>query len=129
MWLFTTDGFFSIVQHHNTRGRTARFLVRARVRSDLERLKLKLGLGEHEIVTLARADYPHRIEITRKELRRFMLYTAETVDYPNFKNAVADRDGDERAYGYHKVWAVVRSLFDSLALNDRSPGRHLDHRR
>ncbi len=35
---------------------------------------------------------------------------AGEIDYENFKNAVSDRQGSERAHLYHEVWHTLLEL-------------------
>lgn len=106
MWLFSEQGFFSIVAH---RDRPNYLLVRARVRADLERLLThdksiaSVPTIEHTPV----ADYPYRVTLARNALAMLVFEQVQTIDYPNFKDRVAERE-PERARIYHDVWAVIR---------------------
>jgi hypothetical protein len=105
MWLFTTDGFFSAVAD---RDRPGRVVVRMRVRGDGERLQAALGGGE--LIETRSADCRFRIGATHIQWSAYLASTAAEIDYPNFKAAVAARDGMERAHTYGDVWAVMREL-------------------
>jgi len=86
MWLMTQYGFFSIVQHKDD---AEKYLVRARLRPDLERLK-DLAALTTEIVELKSADYRYRIVISREEMLRVLRWLGEAINYPNFKDRIAD---------------------------------------
>ena len=105
MWLVTTRGFYSAVEDHGNAGHV---LVRARVREDLEALTdLIPGLDVHE--TPGR-DYRFRASVTREAWATAVAGLAREIDYPNFKNAVADRQGSDRAHEYSSVWGTLLAL-------------------
>ena len=105
MWLVTTRGFYSAVQHD---GDPTRILVRARVREDLERLREILPNLEpwHD----PHADYAWRAVVLRREWGYALGVMAGEIDYRNFKNAVAEQQGKRRAAVYGKVWSVLSTL-------------------
>jgi hypothetical protein len=115
MWLMTPIGFYSVVAH---RDKPQRVLVRARCRQDLERL-LELdtaGLPPSRaafpapIVQTLQADYPYRVELGRKRWEHLAGLLARHVDYPNFKDAVKDRQGPARAGVYTSVWGALHRI-------------------
>lgn len=114
MWLMTQYGFFSIVQHKDD---AEKYLVRARLRPDLERLK-DLAALTTEIVELKSADYRYRIEIGREEMLRVLKWLGEAINYPNFKNRIADLpDQKDRLSQYHEVWGTMRRIKESPSLD------------
>ena len=105
MWLVTTRGFYSVVEH---RSDPDRLIVRARRREDLDALaELIPGL---EIFSDRRADYRWRAIVARSEWVVALALLAGEIDYPNFKNAVAKRQGSERAHRYSEVWRILYGL-------------------
>jgi hypothetical protein len=105
MWMLTTRGFFSVVAHRHD---DALVLIRARVRDDLLALRpLAPGL---EPYSEGGSDYPWRAEMPRDEWARVAALLAAEIDYENFKSAIADRQGDDRAIVYSQVWSVLREL-------------------
>jgi len=110
MWLMTQYGFYSIVQHKDD---SEKFLVRARVRLDLDRLK-DLAALTTEIVELKDADYRYRIEISRNEMLRVLKLLGDAINYPNFKDRIADLpDQKPRLSQYHDVWATMRGMSET----------------
>ncbi len=105
MWLVTTRGFFSVVQDDED---ASRVLVRARVREDLE--ALRDVLPELEPWHDPSADSAWRARISRGEWGYALGVMAGEIDYRNFKNAVAERQGYERASVYGEVWRVLYNL-------------------
>ena len=106
MWLLTPHGFFSVVEKPDDVARGS-LTVRARVRSDLDSLRAaalpELGPIEESKST----DYRFRARAPRVAVAAAMARLAETLDYSNFKNAVAERQGSKRAKLYHDVWEVL----------------------
>jgi hypothetical protein len=105
MWLLTPRGFFSAVQDRNDPDRV---LVRARVGADLEALRDLLP--EIEVVFGEGTDYPWRAWIPRDDWARAVHAMCGEIDYGNFKNAVADRQGYARAGIYSEVWGSLHGL-------------------
>ena len=104
MWLMTTRGFYSVVEHRDD---ADRLIVRARTREDIEALA---GLVASEPVWLGTADYAWRVETTRDEWQAAMQVLVGEITYPNFKSAVHDPAHHD---AYIKVWGAM------LALDDR----------
>lgn len=108
MWLLTTTGFYSIVEKPWDRP-TGTLTIRARVAKDLDALRLQLPeLGP--IAEDPKADYRFRAQAPRAAVARVMARLAESLDYDNFKDAVALRQGHARAHLYHDVWEVLSRL-------------------
>ncbi len=106
MWLFTTVGFFSIVQKPDDK-----FLsVRARVAEDLDRLREEYMPELSEIVEWPGADYRYRAFISHEDFARGLAKLAMDIDYPNFKAAVGRRQGPDRELLYSRVWGIMQEL-------------------
>ena len=103
MWLMTTQGFYSVVQD---RSDERILIVRARVRADLEQL---LG-NRFAIEDTPNADYAFRAPVPRAAFKALMAACVGDISYDNFKNAVADRQGQVRASKYAGVWAHLADL-------------------
>ena len=99
MWLITEIGFFSAVKDRDS----GKIMIRARSRSDLEAL-CKNYVGYHTIHTTADSDYRHRIWVEPMIWARAVENMAMAIDYDNFKDRVAERQGAERAAIYLEVW-------------------------
>jgi len=105
MWLFTTQGFYSVVEDRDD---PQWLLVRTRTREDLTALGSQVeGL---EVFENADADYRWRARLLREEWLAAVAQLAHAIDYPNFKEAVDERQGSRRASLYSKVWLVLRRL-------------------
>lgn len=115
MWIASKLGFFSIVAHREKRGH---FLVRARIRGDLENL-LSAFRGPSttatfpvpQIVEMADADYRYRITVRGGDFAGLLLTLEASVDYDNFKNAVqAQPEQREKVPAYLQLWSKLRQL-------------------
>ena len=105
MWIFTIAGFYSIVADQQTPGHA---LVRSRVREDLEAFCARTGAPD-PIETRDR-DYRFRTSVPFATLAADLAAQAEAIDYPNFKNEVAARQGPDRARRYGRIWSVMNEL-------------------
>ena len=105
MWVITTRGFFSVAADDDNPGMV---LVRARARGDLDSLAEIIPSVEpwHDPA----ADYAWRARVARSEWGYALGVMAGEIDYRNFKNAVAARQGKPRAGVYAKVWSVLYEL-------------------
>lgn len=84
------------------------WVLSTRVREDLDRLVELLPHLEpwHDPA----ADYAWRARVERSEWGYALGVIAGEIDYRNFKNAVADRQGEARADVYARVWAELLEL-------------------
>jgi len=106
MWLMTNIGFFSVVQKRDDDVLT----VRARVKSDLEALKEKYIPTLGNILEGKGTDYKYRAKVSREDLAEAMRKIVMDIDYSNFKDSVAKKQGYKRASIYGEVWSDLMSL-------------------
>ncbi|MCB0858831.1 MAG: hypothetical protein KDB57_12035 [Solirubrobacterales bacterium] len=109
MWLVTDRGFYSVVDKGEPGGMLC---VRSRVREDLESL-CRLDSMESYSDSIRESDYSDyrfRIFVARGDWEKAASVLASEIDYDNFKNAVADRQGSARASIYSSVWSALRRL-------------------
>jgi hypothetical protein len=107
MWTFTTDGFYSAVQHREDKGI---MVVRCRKAADAFALQSRLlerGHPEYTVKHTPEGDYAYRLFIPRTAWAQYLIHAVESIDYPNFKDAVAERQGLDRADVYHDVWQMM----------------------
>ena len=109
MWLMTPVGFFSIVCKAEDK-KTGTLTIRSRVREDLLALQATVLPGMGAILENAGSDYRFRAVAPRKEVAAAMAEMVMQLDYDNFKNAVAKRQGKPRAHVYGEVWSVLYGL-------------------
>lgn len=104
MWVMTTRGFYSAVQH---RTKPNKVLIRARCEEDIRALE---EIVEIEPFRLDASDYEWRIEMDAADWVKALATLALDIDYDNFKTAVGKRQGHERSSVYMKVWSALLSL-------------------
>jgi len=97
MWIFSQDGFYSIVQKGEG------FHIRTRREIDL------VNLGLVATRSYAGSDYPWRAILpNRAELLKLMEKLSNSVNYPNFKGHVQSRkDQKYRLPTYHRIWSLM----------------------
>ncbi len=107
MWIFSKEGFFSIVADTTSRGNV---LVRARFPGDLEKLLAAVGVeAAGRIKKTPKSDYKYRMSVPKSVVADYLLKAADGIDYPNFKNAVLGDDFGNRSAAYHSVWSAMRA--------------------
>lgn len=100
MWIASTDGFISIVQHREL---PDMLMVRARVQKDL----LSLFPAAQIIETLD-ADYRFRVLVPKKEMATLIAQKILDLDYPNFKSKIARSPSQkDKLAAYHEIWGVM----------------------
>ncbi len=109
MWIFTTIGFFSVVEKPDDRGKGT-VTIRSRVRSDLEALKEKYLPTLGPIQENSQTDYRFRAKAKKEEFASALQKMALDLDYDNFKATVSRRQGVEREGFYHEVWETLLRL-------------------
>lgn len=114
MWIATTEGFISAVQHRDDPNL---MMVRARSLADLDTI-----FPDSPVTPMDDSDYPFRVTVTREHFAEIVCGLIGAVDYPNFKSAVHAVQGVQRANTYHDVWEAL------LAIEDE-PRSGVDHRK
>src|SRR5262249_21064498 len=103
----TTQGFYSAVQDLDDPNR---ILVRARAPKDLEALREQIPDLQTQDTSDAEHDYGWRAFVTRDQWTEAVARLAGEIDYGNFKNAVHEQQGPERAHIYMRVWTDLLEL-------------------
>lgn len=116
MWVTSKLGFYSIVQDFTRRGH---FLVRARVREDLDNLLTAAEL-KLKPLHLVGSDYEWRVRVSGAQLSRVFFVLEGSIDYSNFKDAVGMAPGQgNRKELYSQVWAILKSSLSDLGWQAR----------
>lgn len=116
MWIFTTLGFFSLVQKPGTKHLT----IRARAKGDLDALRVRYLPSLSATTSKAGTDYPWRATADHAAFAEAMKQMVLDVTYPNYKNAVAAAQGRARAQAYHDVWAALLDLPEAVPMGPQS---------
>lgn len=99
MWIFTSQGFISAVQH---RDKPDTLIVRARRAEHLEDIVPGSTVRQDE-----NADYRYRCEVKREGFKLLIADYIDDLDYDNFKNSIADHEYHDACTG---VWTVMHRL-------------------
>lgn len=63
-----------------------------------------------KVIETPSADYRFRVMVAKTEWVAYVADCASAIDYDNFKNVVAARQGPARASVYGEVWATLLRL-------------------
>ena len=111
MWLFTTIGFFSVVQKSGTDFLT----IRARSKTDLDNLRSKYLPELSATVSGSGTDYPFRGKVSHSVFADAMVKMVADIKYDNFKSEVDRKMGHERERIYSDVWRSLRKIENEKA--------------
>ncbi|ERM80782.1 hypothetical protein P872_20990 [Rhodonellum psychrophilum GCM71 = DSM 17998] len=107
MWIASTFGFISIVQHWD---QTDTFLVRARLKKDLQLL-----FDDKRILEIPSADYRYRVLVKKQEMADVLVKMIKDIDYPNFKNEIASLpEQRDKLSAYHEIWGLMKDHSEQL---------------
>lgn len=95
MWIFTRDGFFSIVQHKDW---PDYLVVRAREREDIQS-----AFGPDDIVESDESDYRFRVTLPRALVTDYLSKTIAELDYTSVKDNITKGEEDRHRMLY-QVW-------------------------
>ncbi|MEO2208726.1 MAG: hypothetical protein ABGX06_02140 [Candidatus Poseidoniia archaeon] len=107
MWMFTTEGFLSIVQHKDL---PDHFQVKGRVADPLESL-----WPDQEIEVIGWADYRYRITITKDEGFPVLNQCIESIDYTSFKDECSNQHQYYNVLG--RIWNLMYRFQDLMESN------------
>ena len=110
MWLFTPNGFFSVVEKADDRKNNT-LTVRTRNREDIDWL-VATHFPKAKPYRVKHSDYEWRIRVPRRRWANAVRLMAMDIDYSNFKDEVTKRQGWKRHNVYSRVWGVLLSLED-----------------
>ena len=99
MWLCLPDSFLSVVHKDCD---DDELLVRARRAGDIEKV-----FPEAKVIVNTKTDYMYRARVKREVVADAIFTHVMTLDYPNFKNEVADHDLHN---AYSGVWSIMYRL-------------------
>jgi hypothetical protein len=121
MWLFTTKGFFSIVNKVDHDNLNHPYQVRARRLDELQELAASVPcLAGKEIKTYDFADYAYRIFLNEAEAKEVGGYLLTSINYDNFKNQF---EGKPKWYEFKKIlgqiWGVMYEYQETAELGKR----------
>lgn len=110
MWIFSRDGFFSIVQ--NKYCRSDEIMVRSRLKKDLEFLSKKIKVGKI-LGPNKKEDYPYFAIVKKSSFAGYVSHETIGVVYENFRDAVSQVDQDEkREVAYMAAWGAIKNAME-----------------
>ncbi len=122
MWIFTRDGFFSVVLARKIKDNIPTqevdpdtVMVRARCYQHLENLKQNYNdLTNTDIQETANTDYRYRIIVPKAVWSSILETMCQELDYTNFKSTCARSPLTDQSYDelLHEVWHKHYELQD-----------------
>jgi hypothetical protein len=119
MWIFTIDGFFSVV-NDNYCGHDE-VMVRARCKDDLKRMlqrlhgkqcdRLKLDDG---ILDIKHADYRFRTKLLKRDWMYYVSIMAMEIDYSTVKDNLCPDHYKERGDAMYECWGGMLRFQDRI---------------
>ena len=99
MWLFTQNGFTSVVQHPDN---PQLLVVRFRDKEDAKVFGKRLDIKP---VYSPNNDYRWRVVVSRIKFRKLISKWIADIDYTNFKNRIHKQGNTARNQAYTDVWS------------------------
>jgi hypothetical protein len=117
MWVFTREGFFSVVWDKNCRA--DELSVRSQSRQDICRLVKRLSgyCDENNITRTFGTAYRYSVMVAKQTWSAYLADCALQVDYPSVKEAIVPASDRLRKDAYYKIWEALyrwRSQSDTL---------------
>lgn len=107
MWIFTRVGFFNIVENAYKPGE---LIVKARVRSDMDRLRERYMPELGPTTFHKNYDYPYRAYIDKSNFAVGIARISFEIDYPKFKPVVSKELSQKHDLVALKVWSTMISV-------------------
>ena len=104
MWIFTTKGFLSIVQHNS---KSEYYQIKSRVSEPLEQF-----WPDQVIQVIDWADYRYRIDIKKSDASPVIAEILDSIDYTSFKNHC--EGGDEYYHALTRIWSTMYSFQSTM---------------
>jgi len=106
MWIYTTIGFFSVVEDRKDK---KKLCVRSRHGGDLDAFRKRYcpSLGP-TTVSKGHSDYAARAFAGKRAFANAMFRIAGDIDYTNYKSRVMKTQGWDREGIYMRVWGVMK---------------------
>lgn len=109
MWVFTEKGFVSAVRHYSEKGVV---VVRARDNESLSGLSI---LAKVAVKKSPYNDYPYRVHVSGDVFQEWLILSAASMEYTNFKDRVHETRGDQFADVLMGVWGIMHDVEDEGA--------------
>lgn len=122
MWVFTSAGFVSAVEHRNDKSSV---MVRARDFASLKPICKFMGWNEQKTITSDfPSDYPYRLTMTKDQFSAWLAdEVANYLTYANFKNEATRVRGHKYHDALMKVWSAMHALTPDRVINKNRKAR------
>ena len=110
MWLYSKNGFLSIIEPFDKMKENGFLLVRGRVAGDIE-----AHFPEAKVQQTPARDYLYRALVRRERVAQVLADQVKAIDYSNYKSTVDDM---VRHRWYHRVWDQMVELQEEKANDD-----------
>jgi hypothetical protein len=122
MWVFTNQGFYSIVRILDTN--PEKYWVRSRRKEHLTTY-----FSEERIIYTHATDYQYRVTINKEELIDIFTHLPEEINYTNFKDSIHDKELKDAAhYVWHDIYGVLDERKGTMGISQeertRSPSKN-----
>lgn len=115
MWIFTVDGFYSVVQHNKNSDMVQ---IRARRRDDLERLSVATGVDSADIIKIDDADYRWRLNVHREDFADYTSRAVYNIRYETNVKGTLSRNDKKRKSAMMDVWRAMYKLQEASTTDD-----------
>ena len=124
MWVFTREGFFSVVWDKDCRG--DEIAVRCQCKEDICNLAKKLSgyCDENQIIKGESRTYRYRLKITKQAWSAYLADSALQVDYTSVKKNVVSASDELRRDAYYQVWEALYRWREKMDAHEKDrPGQ------
>lgn len=120
MWVFTREGFFSIVWDKDCR--SDELAIRAQCKEDICRLTKKLSgyCDESQITTKEGRGYRYRIKISKQAWSAYLSDSALQVDYSSVKKSVVPMADLFRRDAYYEIWEALYRWREKIDAHEKT---------
>lgn len=107
MWVFTREGFFSVVWDNTCRA--DELVARSQAREDIIRLVKRLsGYCDEERITVNfGASYRYSVKIAKQAWSAYLADCALQIDYLSVKEAIVPARDELRQEAYFQIWEAL----------------------
>ncbi len=110
MWVFSRDGFFSVV--HDLYCEPDEVMILARKKEDLKKLTEKIEGDTGLILEFTHSDYRYRMAVKKIAWAEYLRRCAMDIDYDNYKKLIDPKD-QERLDTYSSCWKALKKWQDT----------------
>ncbi len=103
MWIFTQEGFFSVVCKECSENEV---LIRTKCKEDLIKMFHKLNV-KPRIINKKEGNYKFRTILKKERWVKYLRCCVFDLNYKKVKNNIVSKDDKERKIAYNSVWSTM----------------------